>query len=144
MKDAVIFTNGRYRAADYPFYRLLCKERFCVAADGGYKFFKNAKVGCDLVVGDFDSLKRVPEDIETLVFDKHKDKTDTQLALEYCLKNKFSRIDIVDPAIGEPDHFLGNLMLLTLSSIKKVGAAVNLEFDQLGKYVEKLVAPAYR
>lgn len=126
MKEAVIFTSGRYRAADFPFYRLLCKERFSVAADAGFLFFKRAHVRCDLVVGDFDSLKRVPKDVELLAFDKHKDKTDTQLALEHCLNKGYTRIDIVDPSIGESDHFLGNLMLLTLSSIKKAGAAVRL------------------
>jgi thiamine pyrophosphokinase len=125
-KEAVIFTSGRYRAADFSFYRLLCENRFGVAADGGFLFFKKANVRCDLVVGDFDSLKRVPTDVATLVFDKRKDKTDTQLALEHCLKNGYTRIDIVDPSIGEPDHFLGNLMLLTLALIKKAGAAVRL------------------
>jgi len=51
-----------------------------------------------------------------LVFVIPKDKTDAQLALEYCLNRRSPKIDIVQPSFGEPDQFVGNLMLLSLPS----------------------------
>lgn len=44
-----------------------------------------------------------------------KNKTDAELALEYCFEHKVRKIDVVQPIIGEPDQFMGNLMLLTLA-----------------------------
>jgi len=48
-----------------------------------------------------------------MAFPVEKDKTDSHLALDYCLEHKARRIDIVQPYIGEPDHYTANLMLLS-------------------------------
>lgn len=118
MKPCVIFLHGRYKPQDTAFYKSLCRNRFCVAVDGGYRFFKLSGVVPDLLIGDFDSLKRVPRDLpaRTAVeqYPTEKDKTDAQLALEYCLERRSPKIDIVQPSFGEPDQFVGNLMLLSL------------------------------
>lgn len=117
MKDAVLFLQGRYSARDFPFYKKLCRGRFKIAVDGGYRFYQRAGIVPDLLLGDFDSLKAVPKNVnprtEVLAFPVDKDRTDTHLALEYCLERNASRVDIVQPSIGEPDHFTANLMLLT-------------------------------
>ncbi len=119
MKDCVLFLHGRYSAKHFSFYRSLCIGRFKVAVDGGYRFFARSGLVPDLLIGDFDSLKRIPKDIspktEVLTYPVDKDMTDTHLALEYCLEHRAKRIDIVQPSIGEPDHFTANLMLLTLA-----------------------------
>ena len=109
--------HGTYRAADLPFYRKLCIGKFRVAVDGGYAFFRKTGLRLDLLIGDFDSLKRMPSNLipstEVLTFPRDKDATDSEAALAYCLEQKSHRVDIVQPSIGELDHFLGNLMLLT-------------------------------
>lgn len=118
MKRCVLFLHGRYQAKDLPFYKRLCRGRFTVAVDGGYRFFRLSRIIPDLLIGDFDSLKTVPRDLSprTVVerFPAAKDKTDTHLALDYCLERRAPKIDIVQPSFGEPDQFMGNLMLLAV------------------------------
>jgi len=130
MKSCILFLHGTYRAADLPYYRRLCRGKVMVAVDGGLRFFIKAGLKPDFIIGDFDSAKIVPKKIrdraEILSFPQIKDKTDSHLALDYCLKNGARRIDIVMPTIGEPDHFLGNLMLLTAVPRKKSGPAITV------------------
>jgi thiamine pyrophosphokinase len=119
MKDCVLFLNGQYPRKHLDYYRRLCRNAFTVAVDGGYRFFKAAGLWPDLLIGDFDSIPRIPRNLppstEVVEFSSHKDKTDAQLALEHCLKLKASRIRVVQPSAGEPDQFIGNMMLLTLA-----------------------------
>ncbi|MCB2229553.1 thiamine diphosphokinase [bacterium] len=118
MRSAVLFLHGQYRSQDIANYKELAKKRFTIAVDGGYRFFKAAGIAPDLLVGDFDSLKRIPKNLptttEVIRAEVRKDATDAELAVEYCLKRGFGQIDIVQPSFGEPDHYLGNVMLLRL------------------------------
>lgn len=120
MPDFILFLQGTYRSDHLEFYRHLCRGRMKVAVDGGYRFFQKVGLVPDALIGDFDSLKRMPRELpaqtEVVRYPIRKDKTDTHLALEYALARGGRRIDIVVPQIGEPDHFLGNVMLLNLTS----------------------------
>jgi thiamine pyrophosphokinase len=120
MRKAVLFLTGRYHTRDLPFYRQLTRGCFKVAVDGGYRFFERSGLVADLLIGDFDSLKRLPRRLspKTRVarFPADKDKTDTELALDYCLDHGILKIDLVQPSFGDPDHFLANLFLLTRAS----------------------------
>lgn len=71
----------------------------------------------DLVIGDFDSARGVRLTLgrktKIVKFPADKNATDAQLALEHCLnlKSKPATIIIVQPSVGEPDHFAANLLL---------------------------------
>jgi len=120
MRRAILFLAGRYNIRDFPFYRKLSRGCFKVAVDGGYRFFERSGLVADLLIGDFDSLMRFPRQLSpktcVVQFPVDKDKTDTELALDYCLDHGISRIDLVQPSFGDPDHFLANLFLLTRAS----------------------------
>jgi thiamine pyrophosphokinase len=122
MKACALFLNGRYAKKDLPFYRALCPGRFTVAVDGGYKFFRALSIHPDLLIGDFDSIGKIPADLpkSTMVerFPLMKDKTDAELALDYCMARKAKQIDIVQPSYGEPDQLLGNFLLLLVAARK--------------------------
>ncbi len=120
MKSAAIFIHSRYPQSKLNFYKKLCQGKYKIAVDGGYGFFKQAKIRPDIIVGDFDSLKKeAVKGLSCLIYPEHKDQTDTELAVQYCLEQRFSTIDIVMPAIGEPDHFLGLVTLLLLPEISR-------------------------
>ncbi len=116
MKDCVLFLPGRYDLRQIPYYKTICRDRFKIAVDGGYSFFAKSGIVPDLLLGDFDSLRRRPKGLtsktEVLTFSRDKDKTDTHLALDYCLEAGAQRIDIVQTMVGEPDHFTANLLLM--------------------------------
>ena len=118
MRNVVLYLPGPYRAAHIDFYRKLSEDKAAVAVDGGFAFFRRTHTFPDLLIGDLDSLKRKPAGLpartKVITFPQAKDKTDLQLALEYCLNHGARNIDIASPQVGEIDHFLGNIMLMKL------------------------------
>jgi thiamine pyrophosphokinase len=123
MKRYLLFLHGQYNAADISFYKKLCTGRKLVAVDGGYAFFKKSGIVPHLLIGDFDSLKRIPKNLsrKTLVIQHPvmKDRTDVELAVDHCLEQGAEEIDIVQPSFGEPDQFVGNMMLPALYACHK-------------------------
>ncbi len=117
-RDFVIFTHGDYKIRDVAFYRTLCERRFTIAVNGGMNYFFASDQMPDLLMGDLDSVTQIhdklPAEINLLTFPVHKNKTDLQLAFEFCLEKHARSVDIVLPSFGEPDHFLGNIMLVHL------------------------------
>jgi thiamine pyrophosphokinase len=143
MKACILFLHGRYDKRHQEKFAEAAKERFAVAVDGGLRFFKLAGLKPDLVVGDMDSvtanLRPLLRSARQLVFPVDKDKTDTQLALEVCLKAEAQRIDIVQPSYGQPDHFLGNVLLLSLvKDYRKRGYAPRVAIVDLKSQIEVL------
>ena len=123
MAAYILFLHGFYKKDQLRTCLNLCRDKIRIAVDGGYSFFQKTGLIPDFFIGDFDSAKirkeDLPEKTEVISFPSKKDKTDSQLALEYCLKKKADAIDIIMPEVGEIDHFLGNIMLLTLSVLSR-------------------------
>jgi thiamine pyrophosphokinase len=123
MNRYVLFLNGRYRTADLPYYRKFLHSARTVAVDNGYAFFKKIGRYPHVLIGDFDSLRKVPNDLpastEIHSFPREKDKSDAELALEFAVGRKANSIDIIQPTTGDVDHFIANLMLLDLPALKK-------------------------
>ena len=135
MKSAIIFVHGRYPKTKLGFYKKLCRGKYKIAANGGHRFFELSKTVPDLVIGDFDSLNKkhlanLSKRTKVISHPVQKNKTDSELAFEYCLKQKFSSIDIVMPQVGQPDHFMGLISLLANPEIRKVKVRiVNHKFE---------------
>jgi len=96
-------------------------------------FFLKIHIKPDLLMGDLDSLRRVSKDflrdVKVITFPFRKDKTDLQLAFEYCMGQKAKSIDIVVPTFGKPDHFLGNIMLVNLlDKLKHISSRPKIRF----------------
>jgi len=83
-----------------------------VCADGGYDNIKSISKPI-LVIGDMDSLKgRIDKGIEVIKLKTDKDETDTELALQWCLREGFTEIYITGIYGSRPDHFYATLLLL--------------------------------
>lgn len=119
----ILFLNGNYREDDLEFFKSLIGDKITVAVDGGYSFFEKIDAIPDYIIGDLDSIDKIPEEVQenTAVFEfpKEKDLTDSHVALDFCMKENFDSIEMVMPDIGEPDHFLGNIMLLFHKEVKQ-------------------------
>ncbi len=122
-KKFILFLNGEYKKDDIEYYKNLLDGKTSVAVDGGYDFFIQAEVQPDYIIGDMDSIDKIedsiPDDIAVFEFPKDKDLTDGHAALDFCMKEDFSSIEVVMPNIGEPDHFIGNILLLFHKDVKK-------------------------
>jgi len=134
MKNAAVFLAGKYRQQHVALYRQMCRGKTTVAADGGYRFFALAGLTPDLLIGDLDSIGRHrPRLSGGMMIIEHppdKDCTDGELALSYCLAAGARAIDIIDPSVGEIDHFLGNLFMLELAAKYDAEVPVRIVSDR--------------
>lgn len=84
-----------------------------IAADSGYNNALKMNVKPDILIGDFDSLKNLPDDVDEIYEAPcEKDLTDTQLAVEKAIERGCDEIVIVGGLDGRLDHTLSLLSIL--------------------------------
>ncbi len=79
---------------------------FC--ADGAYTFLEAHGIVPDIISGDFDSLKEIPDNITT-INTPDQNHTDFEKALKIILSHGYYQVDVFSASGLEQDHFLGNL-----------------------------------
>ncbi len=96
-----------------------------ISADSGYKNACLMGAHTNILVGDFDSLREIPEDVDEVIqVPAKKDLTDTQLAVNLALEKGADEIYIVASTSGRFDHAMSNLALLEELYEKKVSAVI--------------------
>ena len=84
-----------------------------VAADSGYLNAQKLCAKIDLLIGDFDSIGRIPDDVgEIFRVPAEKNATDTQLAVSLAIERGADEIIIVGSTSGRFDHALSTLAIL--------------------------------
>lgn len=83
-----------------------------LAADGGLRHCLALGLTPELVLGDLDSLDRVPETLSSQLYPVEKDDTDTMLALKTGLARGYRRFHLYGGTGGRMDHTLANLQAL--------------------------------
>lgn len=132
MKRAVVFLNGEL--ADLNLIKKYIKTTdLLVGVDGGTKLILKLKLKPDLVIGDLDSLKTVPKGVALIQFPVDKDKTDSQLALEYLVKQGYRSLIIVGFLGRRLDHLISNIMVFG----KQQAEVQIIEGEQIIYFVKK-------
>ena len=88
------------------------KDDLVIAADGGYDSLIQHGVRCDLLIGDLDSIKNSPDDIECIKHPVEKDDTDSFLAYREGAKRGYTEFLLFGGTGGRLDHTYSNLALL--------------------------------
>lgn len=97
---------------------------FVIAADGGLKYLEALGIIPDIIVGDFDSLGRVPSGSNVIVLPCEKDETDMSFAASVGLERGYKHFRLYGASGGRFDHTLSNIALL--ASLSKQGAAATM------------------
>lgn len=84
-----------------------------IAADGGLVHLERRGLVPDLIVGDFDSLGRVPEGRNIIRHPVEKDDTDTMLAIKTGLSRGYRSFILYGCLGGRLDHAYANLQSLS-------------------------------
>jgi thiamine pyrophosphokinase len=118
---AFLFLNGNYHSDDRALVvRLMRATRprpLVIAVDGGLTFLQRCGLRPDVWLTDLDSAPRIKKGFihgtEMLLFSRRKDKTDGELALDFCRGRKITAVTLFGwyDRRYETDHLLGNLML---------------------------------
>jgi thiamine pyrophosphokinase len=96
-----------------------------VAADSGYLNAQKLGAKIDLLIGDFDSIGKIPEDVgEIFRVPVEKNATDTQLAVELAVERGADEIIIVASTSGRFDHTASLLAILQDLWEKRIPAMV--------------------
>lgn len=96
-----------------PLKELLRPDDFIVCADGGLTNARKLGARADVLIGDMDSLPVMQHKaIETLLYQKEKNETDTILAIEMALERGYRRFLILGGLRGRLDHTVANLSAL--------------------------------
>ncbi|BCZ48077.1 thiamine pyrophosphokinase [Clostridium gelidum] len=117
----------------------LGKVDFIIAADRGSECLYNYGIVPDLLLGDFDSVKKEILDAvklqikEVLEFPPEKDYTDTEIAIIEAIKRGSEKIYLFGAIGSRMDHTLGNIGLLLTT--KKRGANLEIINDNNRLYL---------
>ncbi|MEZ0537315.1 thiamine diphosphokinase [Caldicellulosiruptoraceae bacterium PP1] len=113
----VIISNGKKEGKD--FYLSEIKDsNFLICCDGGLNIAYMYELIPNLIIGDFDSVDSIAleyykkKNVPIMQFDKEKDKTDTQIAVEYLLAEKFDNVVMLSCTGSRIDHTMANISLL--------------------------------
>jgi len=119
---AFLFLNGFYHPTTIDLVRTHLKKHaprpVIVGVDGGLAFLNEHGLKADIWITDFDSAPRqhngFSPNAEVYVFPAHKDQTDSELAVDICLKKGLPDLTVFGwrDNGAELDHMLGNLMLI--------------------------------
>lgn len=116
MKGLIVSSGS---ISDYSRLQLAIDESdFVICADGGVKHLLNLKKFPDLVLGDLDFINQSELDfirsknIPVNKFSSIKDKTDTELAMDYLIDREYKEITLMGVTGNRLDHTMANLFLL--------------------------------
>ena len=94
------------------------KSNFCIAVDKGVEFLLENNLNYDLALGDFDSIdihyfeKVISSEKEYIKYEVEKDKSDTEIAVDYLINMNCKTIYIIAATGDRLDHTVTNIMLL--------------------------------
>ena len=104
-----------------------------IAADGGYDELMRQSLVPDLLIGDLDSIKEIPGDVEILRHKVRKDETDMHLAYLYGAERGYKDFFITGGTGGRADHTFANYCLLLY--IREQGGFARLASREYDAYV---------
>lgn len=115
MKSAILCSG---EINDYEYIKKLCQDiELLICADGGSLHAYNMGLMPQVIIGDLDSSDdKVVEyfralDVNIIEYNSDKDKTDTQLCIEYAAKTS-KDIMLLGATGSRMDHTIANLSLL--------------------------------
>lgn len=106
------------------------KADFKIAVDGGSRVFYKHNLLPDLMLGDMDSLEEsivkffISKDVNIKKYKPEKDLTDTAIAVEYIIKEKYNQAVLLGCTGSRFDHQMANILLLKMMLKNRVQAII--------------------
>lgn len=143
LNEILIVLNGVFQNKKYLYSEIIDRYSTIIAVDGGYKFLQNiVDRKPDAIIGDFDSLDRDSKLLrnyngEILKFPSDKDKTDAELAVDYCLTKGHQQISFIGAYGGRADQQFGNILLLEYAALNSIKARIIAPGLEIGLIEDK-------
>lgn len=91
-------------------------DDFIICADSGFDIAETAGIFPDLLIGDFDSIKAVPENVDKITLPVEKDITDCVAAYHEGVKRGFKSFVLFGGTGGRFEHTFANISLMANAS----------------------------
>lgn len=98
------------------------KDDFLICADAGYIYAKALNLEVDLLVGDFDSIDNIPNNINKVTLPSEKDETDLYIAIQEGIARGYKEFDIYGSLGGRIEHSIANIQILSNMATKSIKA----------------------
>ena len=89
-----------------------------ICADSGYDYVIGLDIIPDIVIGDMDSVRSTDIKARKIIYPKRKDFTDSELVMEYAVKNGYDELVLFGFTGSRMDHTLANISMLCRYSDK--------------------------
>lgn len=149
MDKALIFVNGNLDRLDFA-KKLIDKSTYLIGADGGADKIYHLGYKPRAIIGDFDSLQKLPDEIRKikpensgtqkvldgviyLKYPTKKDFLDTELAIDFAISQGMREIILINTLGDEIDHMMGVVFLLGRD--KYTGQKIKLVQANLEAYI---------
>lgn len=140
MKKKNIIIIGPQSFSKKIFARLVSPDDIFICADGGYDQLIKMKIKPEVIIGDFDSIKKEPLGIKKLKYPIDKNFSDLELAIKYAVNTYECKTEIILAGIvseSRIDHTFANLFLLLQYKLNFIIISKNSRvylFNKPGKY----------
>ena len=94
----------------------ISSDDFVICADSGFDIAYEAEISVDLLIGDFDSIKRIPANVNTITLPVEKDVTDCLAAYNEGVKLGFKSFALFGGTGGRFEHTFANISLMAYAS----------------------------
>lgn len=140
MNKCIIVGAGEFEETSLP----IENGDFLIAADAGLAYLEQLHIMPHMVIGDFDSLNRIPNHENVLILPVVKDDTDMGVALQEGFQRGYRQFYIYGGCGGRGDHTFANIQLM--AKYVKKGAKTylfsNCQIIQLLRGPEEVCFPA--
>lgn len=141
MRVAIVAAGARMKDTK-KLRRLLESVDRILCADGGWDTLEDLGIRPDVLLGDFDSVKkkRAPQKLQSLcaergitvqTFPTRKAETDTELALDYALQQGADEVILLQGTGNRWDHSLSNIFLLPSFAARGLHVCMVDEWNQI-------------
>ncbi len=93
---------------------------YVICADGGYDTAIKSDIIPDLLIGDFDSINAIPQNVSRITLPVEKDVTDSVAAFNEGVKQGYNEFLLFGGTGGRNEHTLANISLMANASRKGI------------------------
>lgn len=120
LKTRCVIIGGGECSADILKKNIDTDSDYIICADSGYDYAISAGFTPELLIGDFDSIEAVPENLEKITLPVEKDVTDTVAAFNEGLKRGFASFVLFGGTGGRFEHTFANISLMANASKQNI------------------------
>lgn len=95
-------------------------DDYVICADSGYDTAIKSDISPDLLIGDFDSINVIPENVSRITLPVEKDVTDSVAAFNEGVKQGYNEFVLFGGTGGRNEHTLANISLMANASRKGI------------------------